>query len=579
MKHLAGLLPFLQWSRHYTRSDLAADSVAGVVVLFITVPQVIAYAFLAGLPAEAGLYAALASLLIYSLFGSSRSLAVGPAAIIAMMTLDTTSEFAPPGTVAYAAWAVKLSMVTGLVLVGLRVINFGAIINFLSHAVITGFISAAAILIIVNQLPAILGVHASPDSSVAGVLGYLMNLREMVNITVIEISISALLLLVFCHRYLEGLFVKVGISTKVSVNLARSAPMYVVVLGIVMAVLFQWQGGNGVPIVGAIPTGLPEISYLSISIEEFQQLLPAAVLMALVVFMESTSVATAMAAKKRQKIEPNQELVGLGFANIGASLAGGLPVAGSFARTAVNFSAGAVSPVSSIITALLLVATLFWFAPLFYHLPKAILAAIIVLSASQLIDIPVIKRIFAFNLIDAVTFSCTFLAVLSFGVEIGILVGVAISFVLLIRSSSHPHIVVVGRLGETEHFRNVDRFETRTSESVIAVRVDQSLYFVNTRYVESYLLNAVADSPATTDLVLICNAMNFIDTSGLEMLEHLCDDLYDIGITLHLAEVKSVVMGQLNGTDFGDHMKGNIYLTTDLAMKDLETNEEGSYLN
>ncbi len=575
MKYLAGFLPILQWSRYYTRNDLAADSVAGVVVLFITLPQVIAYAFLAGLPAEAGLYAAMVALLIYSLFGSSRSLAVGPTAIIAMMTLDTTSEFAQPGTIEYISWAVKLSLVTGLVLVGLRMINFGAIINFLSHAVITGFISAAAILIIFNQLPAILGAQASPDSSFIGVLIYLMNLQDLVNITVIQLSCGALLILIFCRRYLEGLLGKTGMLDKISVSLARSAPMYAVVLGIVVTASYQLDTEYGVSVVGSIPTGLPEVSYLPISVEELQKLLPSAILMALVVFMESTSVGTAMAARKRQRIEPNQELVGLGFANMGASLVGGLPVAGSFARTAVNFSAGAVSPVSSVITALLLVVTLFWFAPLFYHLPKAILAAIIILSASQLIDVPVIKRIFAFNLIDAVTFSCTFLAVLVLGVEIGILVGVAISFVLLIRSSSRPHIVVVGRLGETEHFRNVDRFETKTSDAVIAVRVDQSLYFVNHRYVESYLLNVVADSSTTTDLVLICNAMNFIDTSGLEMLEQLCDNLHDIGIRLHLAEVKSVVMAQLNRTDFGEHMRGNIYLTTDLAMKDLDARDRG----
>jgi SulP family sulfate permease len=360
-----------------------------------------------------------------------------------------------------------------------------------------------------------------------------------------------------------------GIQGHIANNLAKSAPMYAVVIGVIITAIYDLEITNRVPVVGSIPTDLPVLALVSITMEEIQTLFPSALLIAMVVFMESTSVGTAMASKKRQRIEPNQELVGLGMANIGASLAGGFPVAGSFARTVINFSSGAVTPIASVITALLVIITLVWFAPLFYYLPRAVLAAIIIISAWQLIDIPVIRRIFSFNFIDAVTFCCTFFAVLMLGVEMGILVGIAISFVLLIRSSSLPHIVIVGRMGESEHFRNVERFETSTSPEVLAMRVDQSIYFVNTRFIENFMMKSVSGAPDVKHVVLICTATNFIDTSGLEMLEHLCDNLNDMGVTLHLAEVKSAVMDKLRHTDFSEHMRGNIYFTTDLAMKDL----------
>ena len=314
---------------------------------------------------------------------------------------------------------------------------------------------------------------------------------------------------------------------------------------------------------------LPSLQSLDFSIEEVQILAPSALLIAMVVFMESTSIGAAVASKRREKIDPNQELVGLGFANIGAGLVGGFPVAGSFARTVVNYSSGAVSQAASLITALLVIVTLVWLTPFFYYLPKSVLSAIIVMSAIQLIDWHGISKTFSFNRIDAVTFSFTFVAVLALGVESGILVGIGISFVLLIRSSSKPHIAVVGRVQGTEHFRNVLRHDVETFPHVLTVRVDESLYFVNTRYIETFLLNKVADSPELEHILLICTATNFIDTSGLEMLELLSDNLNEVGVTLHLAEVKGPIMDKLKETDFLRGMHGEIFFTTDIAMKNL----------
>ena len=566
---LVKLFPVLTWGRTYGLPQFQADAVAGMVVLFITVPQVIAYAFLAGMPAEAGLYAAVFSLVGYSLFGSSKALAVGPTAIVGMMTLEAASAYAAPGSAEYTQLVVELCVVTGLILIGLRIINFGSVISFLSHAVVTGFISAAAILIISNQLPAMLGLPSSPDTSMLGVYTYLYAMAPTANVAVLAISAAAVILLLLCRTQLGLILRRAKLGEAVIESLVKSAPMYAVILGVLAVRLFNLEAEAGVPVVGDIPSTLPEVSLTLISLASFEKLAPSACLIALVIFMESTSIGTAIASKSRQKIDANQELAGLGAANLGASLVGGFPVAGSFARSIVNFSSGAVSPLASLITAVLVLVTILVFAPAFYALPKGVLAAIIIVSAWQLIDLNAIGKIFSFNRTDTVTFSITFLSVLGFGVETGVLTGIVVSFILLIRSSSKPHIAVVGRVGDSEHFRNVNRFDVRTSPKVLALRIDESLYFVNTRYIEAFILNRLADSAEIEHVLLICTATNFVDTSGLEMLEELSVNLQEIGVTLHLAEVKSPVMDQLRATEFCQTMKGQIFFTADIAMREL----------
>lgn len=566
---LTQTLPVMEWLPAYTLHALRADVIAGVVVLFITVPQVIAYAFLAGLPAETGLYAAIMALLCYAAFGSCRTLAVGPAAIMSMMTLEAMTTFEVPGTLAYAVLASKLTLITGGILLLLRIINFGAVISFLSHAVVTGFITAAAILIIVNQLPPIFGLDSPAASGLLPVLEYTLLGLSATNQVALAIAVSAMVLLWLARNYLEGLLYRLGLNELWASSLVKSAPMYAVVISILLVWSMGLAETRQVAVVGLIPEQLPSLAMLSVSMADVQQLAPSALLMAMVIFMESVAIGTAVASKRREKIAPNQELVGLGLANVGSALAGGFPVAGSFGRTVVNFSSGAVTPVASLVTCALVVVTLVWFAPLFYYLPKAVLAAIIVMAAMQLIDLHGIRKTFSFNRIDSVTFTFTFLAVLALGVESGIITGIAISFVLLIRSSSKPHIAVVGRVANTENFRNVLRHEVQTTPQVLALRVDESLYFVNTRHIETFIFNRVAAAPVIKHVVLICTATNFIDTSGLEMLELLQDNLAEVGVTLHLAEVKGGVMDKLKGTEFYANMKGQVYFSTDIAMKAL----------
>ena len=570
MKKLLELIfPVMTWGPRYSLGRFRSDLVAGSVVLFITVPQVIAYAFLAGMPAEAGLYASMMSLVGYAVFGSSRALAVGPTAIVGIMTLEVASSFAIPGTIDYTETVVQLCVVTGIVLIVLRVVNFGSVISFLSHAVVTGFITAAAILIISSQFPLMIGLASSPDTSIVGVYSYLAEEAGQFNQAVLSVSLIAVAVLIFCRSYLGLLLKRAGLADAVIDSLVKSGPMYAVVIGVVSVRLFSLDTVFGVPVVGHIPTVLPEINIVLMSLERFQVLFPSALLLSMVIFMESASIGTAIASKAREKINPNQELVGLGVANLGSSLVGGFPVAGSFSRSIINFSSGSVSPVASLVTAFLVMITILLFGTLFFHLPKGVLSAIIVISAWQLIDFQAVRKIFGFNTTDAVTFTFTFLAVLSLGVESGVLTGIAISFVLLIRSSSKPHIAVVGRVGDSEHFRNIERYDARTSPNLLALRVDESLYFVNTRFIETFILNDVADRRELEHVLLICTATNFIDTSGLVMLEELSENLAEVGVTLHMAEVKGPVMDKLKGTGFYRNMSGRIFFTADIAMKEL----------
>lgn len=563
------IFPVLEWGSSYGKSSFQDDLISGLVVTFITVPQVIAYAFLAGLPAEVGLYAAIAATCCYAFLGTGRTLAVGPTAIVAMMAFETVSSLVEPGSAAYMETMVRLTLITGLVLVCLRVVNFGSMVNFMSHAVVTGFITAAAVLIIINQLTAIFGIPAADATGFLSVLLHLMSSIEQINLTMLWISVFALMILWFCRGFLESILLSKGVSKRLSGILVKSAPMYVVVLGVVLVWSFDLVNTAGVSIIGTIPTQLPAPHLISVSRNEFISLLPSAFLIALVIFIESTSIGSVVASKRREKIDPNQELVGLGAANIGAALFGGFPVAGSFGRTMVNFSAGAVTPIASLITAACVVVTLTWLTQLFFHLPVGILAVIIVIAASQLIDVNAIRRILTFNRTDAVTLITTFIAVLATGVETGILIGVGISFMLLIRSSSKPHIAVVGRYGNSEHFRNVLRHEVSTIPNLLMVRIDESLYFVNSRYVETFLLDKIADNADLDNILLICTAINFIDASGLAVLESLNEKLYEAGVTLNLAEIKGPVMDTLDKTDFYQNMHGKIFFTTDLAMKEL----------
>lgn len=567
---LAHFLPIMNWLPGYDRQMLTGDGIAGLIVAIMLVPQGMAYALLAGLPPEVGLYASIVPLVFYGLLGSSRALAVGPVAIVSLMVATTLGEIAESGTADYIAGAVLLAFLSGSILLGMGLARLGFLVNFLSHPVISGFSSAAALVIGFSQLKHLLGFDIPRSHLITETISHaVMHIGQLNGVT-FALGVSSLALLLGFKSYGARWLTRAGLRDTVADGLAKSGPLVVVLLTTLAVWLFALDQNAGVKIVADIPAGLPSLSWPAVDLPLIRQLLPAALLISLVGFLESVSVAKSLASKRRQKIDADQELIALGAANLGASLTGGYPVTGGFSRSLVNFTSGAVTPLASIITAVLIALTVMLFTPLLYFLPKATLAAIIVVAVANLIDVKTLREAWIYNKADAASLIATFLAVLTLGVELGIVAGAGLSIALYLWRTSRPHMAEVGRVGTTEHFRNVLRHEVQTHPDVLAVRVDESLYFANTAYLEDELLARVADQPQIKHLVLIMSAVNFIDASALETLETLIERLHDAGVTLHLAEIKGPVMDQLNKVAFADMLHGgHIYLSTHDAMVDL----------
>lgn len=567
---LGRMIPLFDWLPGYSRHHLASDGMAGLIVAIMLVPQGMAYALLAGLPPEVGLYASILPLVFYGLLGSSRALAVGPVAIVSLMVATTLGEIAEAGSTGYVAGAVLLAFLSGAVLLTMGLARLGFLVNFLSHPVISGFSSAAALVIGFSQLKHLLGFDIPRSHLITETIAHAATHIGQLNLMTFAIAaVSLIILLAFKSRIALALK-SAGLGEAAADAFAKAGPLVAVLVTTLAVWIFRLDLTAGVKIVADIPAGLPPLTAPSLDLGLIRELLPAAALIAVVGFLESVSVAKSLASKRRQKIDANQELIALGAANIGASVTGGYPVTGGFSRSLVNFTAGAVTPMASIITAGLIAITVLLFTPLLYFLPKATLAAIIVVAVAKLIDLKTLREAWVYNKTDAASLIATFLAVLTLGVEIGIVAGAALSIALYLWRTSRPHMAVVGRVGETEHFRNVLRQAVQTDPHVLMVRVDESLYFANTAYLEDELLAQVADRPEIDHLVLIMSAVNFIDASALETLETLAERLHDAGVTLHLAEVKGPVMDRLDRVSFPDTLgAGRIYLSTHEAMCDL----------
>ncbi|MCP4597686.1 SulP family inorganic anion transporter [Neptuniibacter sp.] len=570
MRSLVDIFPLLGWLKCYQRETFINDLMAGIIVAIMLVPQGIAYALLAGLPPEYGLYSSIFPLLLYSLLGSSRSLAVGPVAIVSLMVSTAISQVAIMGSEEYINAAVNLSLLVGVILLFLRSLRLGAVVNFISHSVLSGFTSAAAIVIAVSQIKHLLGLELPRTIAInESTNNILANLAELNPATLI-ISVGAFFLLWYSKSKLCCQLQRLQFPEWLVQPICKAGPMFAVIFGTSLVWLLSLDQNSNVDTVGMIPQGLPSLQGIHVDLELWQQLFTPALLIALIGYIESVSVGTALASKRKERIDPNKELIALGVANLGSAFSGSYPIAGGFGRSMVNFSAGAQTTIASAITAVLVAITLVFFTPLFYYLPTAALGAIIIMAVIPLIDIAAFRQCWRFNKADALTLATTFVLVLFMGVEIGILSGIAMSIALLLYRSSQPHIAVVGRVGESEHFRNIDRHDVTTEKSTLALRIDESLYFANTRFVEEFILQQCTENPEIKHVVLICTAVNFIDASALETLEQLVHNLRGEGITLHLSEVKGPVMDQLNSTLFLQQMgDGKIFFTTDQAMKEL----------
>jgi len=559
LRPLAQYLPILDWGRRYDRGQFTGDLVAAVIVTIMLVPQSLAYALLAGMPPEAGIYASIAPIVLYAIFGTSRALAVGPVAVVSLMTAAAVGNIAEAGTAGYVTAALTLAFLSGAMLLALGLFRLGFLANFLSHPVIAGFITASGILIAASQLRHILGIAGEGHTLVEILASLWADLGEVNPITLL-LGVTATAFLFWVRGGLKPLLLRMGLGPRLADIGAKTGPVLAIV-GTTLAVWAFDLGSRGVAIVGEVPQSLPPLTLPSFSPDLLSQLFIPALLISIIGFVESISVAQTLAAKKRQRIDPDQELIGLGSANLGAAFTGGFPVTGGFSRSVVNFDAGAETPAAGAFTAVGLALAALFLTPLIYFLPKATLAATIIVAVLSLVDFSILKRAWAFSHADFAAVSVTILLTLVFGVEAGVSAGVVTSILVHLYKTSRPHMAVVGRVPGTEHFRNVLRHEVETQPHVLSLRVDESLYFPNARYLEDQLARHAAEKPELTDVVLMFPAVNEIDLSALESLEAINTRLRDADIRLHLSEVKGPVMDRLKRSHFLDDLTGEVFLS------------------
>jgi SulP family sulfate permease len=559
MNRIARYFPPLDWGRSYTRDTLTSDLMAAVIVTIMLIPQSLAYALLAGLPPEAGIYASIVPIMFYALFGTSRALAVGPVAVVSLMTAAAIGQVAEAGSMGYAAAALTLALLSGAMLLTLGLLRLGFIANFLSHPVIAGFITASGILIATSQLKHILGVPAGGHTLIE-MLGALAAHLDAVNWPTLIIGVLATGFLFWVRKGLKPLLLRAGLRPRLADILAKTGPVVAVAVSTLAVWLFGLDG-HGVAIVGAVPQGLPPLTMPDLSPDLVSALLLPAALISIIGFVESVSVAQTLAAKKRQRIDPNQELIGLGAANLGAAFTGGYPVTGGFARSVVNFDAGAETPAAGAFTAVGLAIAALALTPLIFFLPKAVLAGTIIVAVLSLVDFSILRKSWAYSIADFAAVLATILLTLGLGVEAGVSAGVILSLALHLYKTSRPHVAEVGLVPGTQHFRNVLRHRVKTNPAVLTLRVDQSLYFANARFLEDMIQDRVAEDCPIRHVVLMCSAVNEIDFSALESLEAINERLKAAGITLHLSEVKGPVMDRLKRSHFLDELTGKVFLS------------------
>ena len=544
------VLPITNWLGNYQRPDLRSDLAAGLTIAAMLIPQGMAYALLAGLPPEIGLYASTLPVLAYAIFGTSRQLAVGPVAIVSLLTASALSPLYEQGTAGYVSAAALLAIMVGLVHLVLGVGRLGFIVNFLSHSVLVGFTAAAAIIIGFSQVKHILGVS--------------IDRKDHFYETVIDVA-KAL-------GDTHGVTLALGAgSIAALLGIKRIAPRIPGALIIVIATTAIAAGANladdGVSTVGSIPDSLPAFGLPDINGGLVGELVVTALVITMVGFMESIAVAKVYARRHRYEVEPNQELVALGMANVTSGVFGGYPVTGGFSRTAVNDTAGARTPLASIITALLVLVSIAFFTPLFTNLPKAALGAIIIMAVINLIDIAEMRHIATVKRSDTVGMGVAFVGTLAVGIELGILIAVVASMLVVFARMSRPHTAVLGRIPDTTSYRNIIRFpEAVQAAGVRVIRIDAALSFVNSQYVKRLLLAEADPSDGRRRVVLDCSGINDIDATGAETLSEIITEFAESPVELHLCDVKGPVRDVLHRSGLWDELGGRIHATPHQAV-------------
>lgn len=557
-KSMERYLPILEWSKTYDKDTLTSDLVAAIIVTIMLIPQSLAYALLAGLPAEMGLYASILPLVAYAVFGTSRALAVGPVAVVSLMTAAAVGNLALQGTAEYAIAAITLAFISGLFLLVMGIFRLGFLANFLSHPVIAGFITASGVLIATSQLKHLFGIQAEGHNLVQLVISLFEN-QHLTNPITLFIGLTTTGFLFWVRKGLKPLLLDMGLKPRLADILAKAGP----VGAVVATTLVTWVFGlhdKGVKIVGDVPMGLPPLTMPSFDADLWSSLLVSAILISIIGFVESVSVAQTLAAKKRQRIVPDQELVGLGASNIASAISGGYPVTGGFARSVVNFDAGAETPAAGAFTAVGILLAALLLTPLLFFLPKATLAATIIVAVLSLVDFSILSKTWNYSKVDFAAVAATIFLTLGFGVEMGVSAGVILSIGLFLYKTSRPHVAEVGLVPGTQHFRNILRHDVETHPEIVTLRIDESLYFANARFLEDYIYNRIACDEPIRHVVLMCSAVNEIDMSALESLEAINHRLIDLDIKLHLTEVKGPVMDRLKRSHFLDELNGEVFL-------------------
>ena len=560
-------LPVLTWGRTYTRQSFTNDLTAAIIVTIMLIPQSLAYAMLAGLPPQMGLYASILPITLYAVFGTSRSLAVGPVAVVSLLTAASISRIATPGSDDYIVAAIALAFLSGVLLVAMGVFRLGFMANFLSHPVIAGFITASGLIIAASQLKAILGISAEGHNLVQLAESLWAHRQDINWITALIGSLTTAFLF-WVRKGLLPLLLALGLSEPVAKIMAKAGPVAAIVATTALVWLLDLQS-YGVKIVGSVPQGLPPLTMPKFSLDLWSSLLTSAILISVIGFVESISVAQTLAAKKRQRIDPDQELIGLGAANIGASFTSGFPVTGGFSRSVVNYDAGAETPAAGAYTAGGLIFASVFLTPLIFFLPRATLAATIIVAVLSLVDFKILGKAWRYSKADFTAVTTTMAITLVVGVEVGVITGVLVSILIHLYKSSRPHIATVGQVPNSEHYRNILRYDVITQPHILSIRVDESLYFANARFLEDHLFARATQQPQLRHVVLMCSAINDIDMSAIDSLEAVNARLRDMGVSFHLSEVKGPVMDRLTGTEFLAQLTGDIFLSQKRAIDQL----------
>jgi len=572
---LETFLPFLKWAKNYQKSTFLDDSIAALVISMMLIPQSLAYAMLAGLPPQAGLYASLLPLIAYALLGSSGPLSVGPFAITSIMTatalagLIATNNFPPTQSLIAAA---MLALFSGIFLLAFGLFRLGFLTNFISFPVVTGFIAASALIIASSQFGSILGLDVHSDDFFHTLQQVVEHLSD-INMATLVFSLFLIAFLYVVPKVVSSLVFKLTQHKLLADSLSKATPVMAIVLSTAAVLIFDLQS-LGIQVVGDIPSGLPVLSVpdwqsLALTNKEWKGLLNSALLISIIGFISSLSAAQTFAAKQRQRINPNQEAIALGIANLSASASSAFPVSASLSRSAVSFNAGAKTPAASALTAISIFLCCLFLTPYLYYLPIVTLAAMILLAVITLFDVKAIKRTYAYSLKDFSALMITLILTLTQGLEWGLISGILVSIGLHLYRSSSPHSAVLGLVPDTEHFRNIERHAVITDEKIISLRIDASLYFANTRFLADKINELVAQNPKAKHLILTCSAINDIDASAIEGLLAVNLYLTEAGMRFHLSEVKGPVMDRLKRSSFIDRLNGNIYLSHHQAWLDL----------